>query len=168
MVDLVFRAFFLVGFLILAVFQIRQIKAIKLFHRLPKSYIYPALLIIVFGSMAYTLGETWFDYLFFLIPVLTILLSLYNKGFTEESVLPPTTGMPLNNLLSVSIPLNQTKDWLVIEQKRRLKVRFISTYKSNLPTVYSIAFEKEKIDDIEAHLLRYGLSLDFQNYRNGY
>ncbi|GAA0369841.1 hypothetical protein GCM10008932_21780 [Alkalibacterium iburiense] len=147
----------------LIVFQIRQIKPIKLFHRLPKSLFVIILLIIsVFGGMAYALGETVVDYLFFLTPAISLILSLFNRGLTNKTVLPLNTGNALRNMYPQAFPFEETKDWIVIEQKKRLKVRFALESNENLPTVYYIYFDKDQLEDLKDHLFKQRLVLDVQ------
>ena len=164
MLDLVFRATLMIGFILLIIFQLKQIKTIVIFHRLSKNMMIPILIILlVFGTMAYTLGETLVDYVFFLVPALSLILSLFNKGLTEKTVIPHTPGTALRNMYPSSFPFEETEDWLVMEQKRRLKVRFTSRYKGAHPTVYYIYFDKNQLEDIQAYLLTHRLSLDKQN-----
>lgn len=112
--------------------------------------------------MAYALGENAVDYLFFLAPAMSLILSLFNRGLTNKAVLPSNTGNALRNMYPQAFPFEDTKDWIVIEQKRRLKVRFTLVSHENIPTVYYIYFDKDKLEELKDHLLKHRLPLDVQ------
>ena len=113
--------------------------------------------------MAYALGENLVDYLFFLSPAISLILSLFNRGLTNKAVLSLNTGNALRNMYPQAFPFEETKDWVVFEQKRRLKVRFTLVSNKKSPTVYYIYFDKEQLEELKDHLLKHRLSLDVQN-----
>lgn len=161
MLDLLFRLFLTAGFLAVAVWQVKQIREICLFHRISiVHYLIQIGILILFFGMAYVLGETPLDYVFFLMPALSLVLSSYNKGMNHKVVYPYIQGRPLNVMVGNAIPIKDTKDWLILERKNKFKIRFTVQRKEKLPTVYYVDFNKEKQEAIENILLENKISVD--------
>lgn len=110
------------------------------------------LIILLFLAISWFGSAPFLGYILSLTAAVMLILSLYNKGFTKDGIIPNMPGSYLHGLLSRKFSFEKTSDWLMIEKKNKIKVRFTNNhYKS----VYYIEFplvEKENvIQFVELH-----------------
>lgn len=98
--DPLITVLFLIGFLFLNVKIIMQLKKISLYHQISTGYILVHPVIIsVFSIMAVYLAETFLDYTVFFSAAVALILSIYNKGFTDKGIFPMVIGGTLRNMI---------------------------------------------------------------------
>lgn len=111
------------------------------------------MIVIVFVSLIVILDLNPLEWVVVLSPGLFLYLSLYNKGLTEKGVIPYMIGGVARSSISKEYTFEETKDWLIMEEPKRLKIRF-STAKPTSDAKY-IYFHLEDKDKITELLYKY-------------
>ncbi|GEK90655.1 hypothetical protein [Alkalibacterium kapii] len=143
---------------------ILNIRKITLFHQISKGLIFiQPVIVIVFLVMAVLLAETIMEYSVFISAASALILSIFNKGFTDKGIIPLLTSS-LRNMIGYEYKFGQTREWLILVQKKRLKIRFTVTYGQKRENVYYVYFDKKNKEAIEsllhAHQLPVNVEID--------
>ncbi|MFL2070995.1 hypothetical protein ACEN32_01655 [Marinilactibacillus psychrotolerans] len=120
------------------------------------------LIVLIFLAISWFGSAPFLGYILSLTAAVMLILSLYNKGFTKDGIIPNMPGAYLNSLLSRKFTFEETSDWLMIEKKSKIKVRFTN---DQYQSVYYIDFplaDKEKIIQFAA---QHNQIVDVEHYK---
>ena len=110
------------------------------------------LIVITFLGIAWLGSASLLGYILSLIASAMLILSLYNKGLTKNGIIPHVSGSSMNGLISREFKFKETSDWLIIEKKKKIKVRFTSQqYKSVYYIDFSLVKKEEIVQFLEQH-----------------
>lgn len=143
------------------VYQLVQIRRVILAHRLAGllgNKMLQISIVIITGTVLYALNLPLIDAVVVLSAILFVYLAQFNKGFTDTGVIPPAVGTAVRSVFSREFPFAATDDWLVVEQPRRLKVRFTST--SGHEVVHYLSFDLDKKEEILTLLSKHHLKVN--------
>jgi Ca2+/Na+ antiporter len=138
-----------------ASYVVYQSKKVVIHHRQTKSiwFIKTVGILTFLGIPIYVNGTLSFYDIFLLLPILLIFgIFPYNLGLTENGIYKYRKSHRLSRLLSNFIPFRQTKEWVVFEEKKRLKVRTTVVHDVHYEEVTYLYFDKEKKEEIISHI----------------
>lgn len=107
------------------------------------------LIVIVFLFLGLILKLNPLEWVVILSPGVFLYLSIYNKGFTSNGIIPYMSGGVAWSSISNEFLFEETKDWLIMEEPKRLKVRFTTVKRTGtvLYTYFHLE-DKEKIKEL--------------------